>query len=246
MKNVYKLGAFARIGIFVHWTTLVMFAGLFLYYLWLGASLGGALAGVMLIAFVFGCVILHELGHALTARRFGIATLDITMYPIGGIARLERMPREPRQEFWIAVAGPAVNLGIAAVLCVLNLATGRSLGIDTLIPPHTTVLGMLMWVNLLLAGFNLLPAFPMDGGRVLRAWLASKMPYTRATRIAAWTGQGMAAIFGLLAVIGFNPVLLFIALFVFFGARQEAQAVAETEKTARSAPFDAPSTDSAY
>ncbi|WP_456427565.1 site-2 protease family protein [Rhodocaloribacter sp.] len=240
MRNVYKLGAFARIGIFVHWTTLVMFAGLFLYYLWLGASLGGALAGVMLIAFVFGCVILHELGHALTARRFGIATLDITMYPIGGIARLERMPREPRQEFWIAVAGPAVNLGIAAVLCALNLATGRSLAIDTLIPPHTTVLGMLMWVNLLLAGFNLLPAFPMDGGRVLRAWLASKMPYARATRIAAWTGQGMAVLFGFFGVIGFNPVLLFIALFVFFGARQEAQAVAETEKAARNAPFDAP------
>jgi len=229
MNSTYRLGTFSKIGIFVHWTTWVMFFGLFLYYLWLGASISGALAGISLIAVVFGCVILHELGHALAARRFGIPTLDITMYPIGGVARLERMPREPSQEFWIAIAGPAVNLTIAALLFALNISTGRSLSIETLTPPDTSIFGMLMWVNLILAGFNMLPAFPMDGGRVFRAWLASRMTYQRATRIAAWVGQGMAIIFGFMGLTGFSPVLVFVALFVFFGARQEAQMVANKE-----------------
>jgi len=232
MKSTYRLGTFSRIGIFVHWTTGVMFFGLFLYYLWLGASFSGAIAGISLIAVVFGCVILHELGHALMARRFGIPTLDITMYPIGGVARLERMPREPAQEFWIAIAGPAVNLTIAIALFAISLSTGRSLAIETLMPPDASLLGMLMWVNLILAGFNMLPAFPMDGGRVFRAWLASKTTYRRATRIAAWVGQGMALLFGIMGVTGFSPVLVFVAMFVFFGARQEAQLVAAMESAA--------------
>ncbi len=227
MKSVYQLGTLARIGIYVHWTTVVMFAGLFFYYLWLGASPGAALAGVALVACIFGCVILHELGHALMARRYGIPTLDITMYPIGGVARLERIPREPGQELWIALAGPAVNLGLAALLFAFNMVAGLSVSIRTLIPPDTSFLGMLMWVNLILAGFNMLPAFPMDGGRVLRSWLASHLSYRRATQIAAVVGQGMAVLFGLYGLFNFNPVLLFIALFIFFGARQEAQMVAE-------------------
>ncbi|QXD15115.1 site-2 protease family protein [Rhodocaloribacter litoris] len=231
MKPFYHLGTVTRINIFVHWTTVVMFFGLFLYYLWRGVSLGAALAGVLLIAVVFGCVLLHELGHALAARHFGIGTRDITMYPIGGVARLERIPRVPAHEFWIAVAGPAVNLGLAAGFFVFNLLTGRPLSIDALLPPRTTIPGMLMWVNLLLAGFNLLPAFPMDGGRVLRAWLAARLPYHRATRIAAWIGQAMAILFGLAGLLDFNPVLVFIGLFVFLGARQEVRAVAETERT---------------
>lgn len=227
MKSVYRLGTVARIGIFVHWTTGVMFVGLFFYYLWIGASLGAALAGVALVGCIFGCVILHELGHALMARRFGIPTRDITMYPIGGVARLERIPREAGQELWIALAGPAVNLTLAGILFVFNLATGHSVSIRTLVPPDTSFLGMLMWVNLLLAGFNLLPAFPMDGGRVLRSWLAGRMNYVTATRIAAVIGQSMAVLFGVYGLFSFNPVLVFIALFIFFGARQEARQVAE-------------------
>lgn len=229
MKNTFKLGTVARIDIFLHWTLLVMFAGLFLFYLYNGFSIGAALAGVALVVTLFGCVILHELGHALMARRFGIPTIDITMYPIGGVARLQGIPKEPKQEFLIAIAGPAVNLLIAAGLFVINIATGRPLWLDSIIEAETNVLGMLMWLNLALVGFNMLPAFPMDGGRVFRAWLASRMSYRRATQIASWVGQGMAVLFGLFALFTFNVVLLFIALFVFIAARQEAQVVEQEE-----------------
>lgn len=223
MKGGIKLGSISRIGIFVHWTFLVMLGGFFVFYLWNGLSVGAAFAGVLLIVTLFGCVLLHELGHALTARRFGIPTLDITLYPIGGVARLQRMPQEPYQEFLIAIAGPAVNLAIGVVLFFLNSITGRPLMLESIIAAETNVLGMLMWVNFALVGFNMLPAFPMDGGRVLRAGLATRMPYRRATHIAAFVGQVMAVLFGLYALVTFSPILLFVALFVFMGARQEAR-----------------------
>jgi len=230
MKKNFLLGTFSGIGIYVHWTLLVMLAGLFAFYLYNGASVAAALAGMVLVGTLFGCVILHELGHALTAQHFGIGTVDITMYPIGGVARLEGIPREPRQELLIAIAGPAVNLAIAAVLFVVNVATGRPIAFGAIIEAQTNVLGMLMWMNLALVGFNMLPAFPMDGGRVLRAGLASKMSYRMATRIASYVGQGMAVLFALFAVWTFNPVLFFIALFVFSAARQEAQMVLQEEQ----------------
>lgn len=236
MKN-YKLGTFTGIGIYVHWTLLVMFAGLFLFYLYNGASVAAALAGIVLVGTLFGCVIIHELGHALAAKHFGIRTLDITMYPIGGVARLQGIPREPRQEFLIAIAGPAMNLAIAGVLFVVNVATGRPLLPGAILAEATNVLGMLMWMNLALVGFNMLPAFPMDGGRVLRAGLATRMNYRTATRIASYVGQGMAILFGFVAVVpipfftSFNPVLLFVALFVFIAARQEAQVVLQEDES---------------
>jgi len=228
MKKALKLGTVANIGIFAHWTFLVMLAGLFVFYLYKGASIAAALAGVALISTVAACVVFHELGHALMAKTFGIRTLDITLYPIGGIARLQGLPRVPRQELLVALAGPAVNLAIAVGLFLLNALTGRPLSVNNVLAADTNVLGMLMWINLTLVGFNLLPAFPMDGGRVLRAALATRMPYRRATTIASWVGQIFSGLFLLVGMYLFNLVLIFIAVFVFIGARQEARQVAET------------------
>ena len=236
MKNAFKLGSFTGIGIYVHWTMSLLLGGLFLFYLYNGASVAAAFAGLLLVATLFGCVILHELGHALTAKHFGIPTLDITMYPIGGVARLEGMPKEPRHELLIAIAGPAVNLGIAAALFIVLIATGRTIMPAPFVESDPNVLGLLMWMNLALVGFNMLPAFPMDGGRVLRAGLATRISYKNATRIAAYVGQGMAVLFAIVAVFPipffttFNPVLLFIAIFVFTAARQEAAFVLQEQE----------------
>ncbi len=226
MKNALRVGRVAGIGIYLHWTFAVLIAGLFAFYLAQGHPVGGALAGVGIILVVFGCVVLHELGHALTARYFGVGTRDITLYPIGGVARLQRLPSEPIKEFWIAIAGPAVNLVIAAALALGIAATGGSLRPSLLALPGADLLRTLLWLNLLVVGFNMLPAFPMDGGRVLRALLATRIPYARATEIAANIGQGMAILFGLVGLVVFNPILLFIALFVYLGAQQESKQAA--------------------
>ncbi len=223
MKSSIKIGSIAGIGIFLHWTFLLLIAGIFAFYLFQGNSVAAALVGVGLIAAVFACVVLHELGHALTARRFDVPTRDITLYPIGGVARLQRIPEEPMKEFWIAVAGPAVNVVIAVALFAVIWIAGASFSPAVFIDPTSNFLGTLMWLNIVLVGFNLLPAFPMDGGRVLRALLAARMDYARATQIAASVGQGMAILFGVVGLVGFNPILLFIALFVYVGAQQEAQ-----------------------
>lgn len=223
MKSSIKIWSVAGIGIFLHWTFLILIAGIFAFYLFQGNSVAAALVGVGLIGAVFACVVLHELGHALMARRFDVPTRDITLYPIGGVARLQRIPEEPMQEFWIAIAGPAVNVVIAAVLFAVVVVADASLSPEAFINPTQNFLGTLMWLNVVLVGFNLLPAFPMDGGRVLRALMAARMDYVRATQIAANVGQGMAILFGIVGLVGFNPILLFIALFVYVGAQQEAQ-----------------------
>ncbi|MEM1271759.1 MAG: site-2 protease family protein [Bacteroidota bacterium] len=223
MKNALRLGQLARIDIFVHWTFIVLLVGLFGFYLYRGMGLLSALAGIAVVLLVFGCVILHELGHALAARRYGIATADITMYPIGGVARLTRMPREPKQELVIALAGPAVNLAIAAALFVLNGWLNVPTQLDAVLASETDVLGTLMWVNLGLAFFNLIPAFPMDGGRILRAGLATQLSYRRATLIAAFVGQVLAGVFLIYAAFTFNVILALVAIFVFAAARQEAE-----------------------
>ena len=223
MKRSLKIGSVYGIGIFLHWTFLLLIAAIFAYFYVQSQSVGAAVSGIGLILAVFFCVILHELGHALTARRFGVPTRSITLYPIGGLARLERIPAEPMKEFWIAIGGPAVNIVIASGLALLLLATGGTFAPGALQSPGQHLIASLMWINAVLAGFNLLPAFPMDGGRVLRALLALRQDYAQATQTAANVGQAMAILFGLVGIMWFNPVLLFIALFVYVGAQQESQ-----------------------
>ncbi len=200
-----------------------------LLLLWIGGAhytQGGwaaATEGVVFIALLFLCVLLHEFGHVLTARRYGIRTPDITLLPIGGVARLERLPEKPSQELLVALAGPAVNVVIAALL---YLALGGLPSSASAEPQNAGVgvLERLASANLFLALFNLIPAFPMDGGRVLRAILASRLGYGRGTQLAATVGQAVAFALGLLGLFG-NPLLLFIALFVYLGAASESHAV---------------------
>ncbi len=204
-----------------------MLAGLFAFYLYQGLSVIAALSGVALIMSVFGCVVLHELGHAFMARRFDIPTLDITMYPIGGVARLKRMPEKPKEEFLIAIAGPAVNLAIAGVLYLVNGMFGSSVTLFEAMTTQANILGLLMWINLSLVVFNMIPAFPMDGGRVLRAGLATQLDYRNATHIASLIGQVLAVGFGIYGLFAGLWSLPFIALFIFMAARQEVQYVME-------------------
>ncbi len=223
MRGSLRIGRIAGIDIYIHWSFWLLILWILLIYLLAGQGIVLALRGVVLILAVFGCVVLHELGHALTARRFGIPTRDITLLPIGGLARLQRMPEDPNQEFWIAIAGPAVNVGIALLLyAFFKLAYGE-IPVEDMFRMQGNLLAQLLWINIFLAAFNLLPAFPMDGGRILRALLARRMDYVRATQVAASIGQGMAILFAFIGLF-FNPFLLLIALFVFVGAQEEAHA----------------------
>lgn len=225
MGSSLRLGKIAGVDVFLHWTFGLLIAGAVGFYVLTGRP-DQAVAGVGLILAVFGCVVLHELGHALAARHYGVPTKDITLYPIGGVARLQRVPEHPTVELVIALAGPAVNVVLAGLLWTGLTTTGAGVGAPTgLAAPAGAFWANLFWANVVLVVFNLLPAFPMDGGRVLRALLAYKLSYARATQVAAAVGQGMAILFGFAAVLGrFDPVLLFIALFVYLGAQQEASA----------------------
>lgn len=224
MKWSWKLGEVAGIGVYMHATFLILIGWVALIHWNEGHSLMATVVGIAFILALFGCVLLHELGHALTAKRYGIRTRDITLLPIGGLARLERMPDDPRQELWVALAGPAVNVVIAAALFTLLQLTGGLEPLARLTVTGGSFLQRFMLVNLFLAVFNMIPAFPMDGGRVLRALLARRMDYVQATQLAAHLGQGIAFLFGFIGFFG-NPFLLFIALFVWIGAAQEASMV---------------------
>ena len=221
MKWSWKVGRIAGIEVFVHATFLILLGWVALSHYLQRRSWEDALGGLGFILALFGIVVLHELGHALTARRFGIRTRDITLLPIGGVARLERMPEKPAQELLVALAGPAVNVVLALILLAILIAAGEKVSAADVQVVGGHVVATLMWVNVTLAVFNLLPAFPMDGGRVLRALLAIRMDYVHATEIAARIGQGMAFIFGAIGLFT-NPFLVFIALFVWMGAAQEA------------------------
>ena len=222
MKWSLRLGRVRGIPIQVHWTFLILIVWVVMIHASRGAGLLEIFDGVALVLAVFGCVVLHELGHALTAQRYGISTKDITLLPIGGVARLERLPEKPQEEFLVAVAGPAVNVVIAAVLWLALAAAGRLEPIAAVVDVRGGFVGQLMWINVLLVLFNLLPAFPMDGGRVLRSLLAIRLGHSRATAIAATVGQMMALLFGFVGLFS-NPFLILIAIFVYLGAQAEAQ-----------------------
>jgi stage IV sporulation protein FB len=225
MRWSFRLIRIAGTEVKVHVTFLLLLA----WFALSAAQQGGTQAAVSSVVFLlalFACVLAHEFGHIMMARRFGVRTPDILLLPIGGVARLERIPEDPKQELLVALAGPAVTLALAALLFLLLRLTHQPLlpedGNALTLPFFT----QLMLVNVILLVFNLIPAFPMDGGRVLRAILSSRMGLRRATRVAGRIGQGLAVGFGLLAVYGhFNLLLLLIALFVFVGAAAEMSAV---------------------
>jgi Zn-dependent protease/predicted transcriptional regulator len=223
MRWSLQIARVAGIGIYIHWTFLILPAWIIIESLNDGAAAREIIGTLVFVMALFGCVILHELGHALTAKHYGIVTRDITLLPIGGVARMERIPEEPKQELLVALAGPAVNVVIAAVLAAILFATGRLHDLSSQLNlEHGPFLVNLMVVNVMLVAFNLLPAFPMDGGRVLRALLATRLPYARATQIAATIGQGMAVMFGIAGFLSGQWPWLFIALFVYIGAQEEA------------------------
>ncbi|GLK74292.1 site-2 protease family protein [Ancylobacter dichloromethanicus] len=204
----------------IHVTFLLFLAWIWVAYYQRGGA-GAAWEGVAFVALLFLCVLLHEFGHIFAARRYGVKTPEVTLWPFGGIARLERIPEKPSEELVVAIAGPAVNVVIAAVLLVF---LGGHVGvehIENIENPQVSLLAKLAAANIFLVVFNLIPAFPMDGGRVLRALLAMKMSHAQATQTAASIGQGLAIGLGVLGIFG-NPMLIIIAVFVFLAASGEA------------------------
>lgn len=225
----FTLGSIRGTAVKVHFTFLLLLA----WYALKGYRFGGAEQAmwmVILLLALFACVLLHEFGHITMAARFGVRTPDVILLPIGGLARLERIPEQPRQEFLIALAGPAVTLAIIIVLGLVIDVRGPAV-VDLVLTGNARNLReMLFAVNVWLLGFNLLPAFPMDGGRVLRALLARRMGLPRATRIAATIGQTAAAVAAVWAFLfSQNYMLGLVAVFVFLGAAAEAQAVEQRE-----------------
>ncbi|HET6205088.1 MAG TPA: site-2 protease family protein [Planctomycetota bacterium] len=225
MKWSWKIARIAGIEVRAHVTFVVFLAWAALAEFLARGDVAAALNGVGFLLALFGVVVLHELGHALVARRFGVATRDITLLPIGGVARLERLPENPRHELLIALAGPAVNVLLAGAILLFASPRGPAAAVSAADPMTAPFWSRLLWVNVSLAAFNLLPAFPMDGGRALRALLAMRIDHVRATELAARLGQGIAILLAAVGLLFFqNPLLAFVALFVWMGASQEASA----------------------
>jgi Zn-dependent protease/CBS domain-containing protein len=223
-----NIGSIAGTAIRIHFTFLLFLVWIFAAN-WVAGGPGAAWGGLVFMLLLFACVLAHEFGHIFTARALGVPTPDVTLLPIGGVARLERIPEKPSEELLVAIAGPLVNVAIAAALIGLagaNLGTNlgaRDLSLADI--THARLIDRLAAVNIFLAVFNMIPAFPMDGGRVLRALLAIRLGHVRATEIAATIGQLVAFALGFLGLFG-NPLLIFIAIFVYLAASSEAQLVA--------------------
>jgi stage IV sporulation protein FB len=233
MRWSIGIGSIAGTTIRIH-ITFVMFLAWIFVASWVSEGVTAAWSMLAFIVAVFACVVAHEFGHIFTARAFGVATPDVTLLPIGGVARLESIPEAPRQEFLIAIAGPLVNVAIALALVALagaDIAPERLASVQQTAVPFASRLAS---VNMFIAVFNLIPAFPMDGGRILRALLGIRLGHVRATEIAAAVGQWVAFALGFLGLFG-NPLLIFIAIFVYLAAASEAQMV-----TLRSMSRDVP------
>jgi stage IV sporulation protein FB len=215
----FPIGRLAGTTVRIHVTFLLLLA-------WIGfdsyleGGVGAALRILIFVVAVFACVVAHEFGHVLVARTFGVTTPDITLYPFGGIARLNTIPQEPVEEFLIAIAGPAVNVVIMVGLVIF---AGATLTPAALLHDQADLPSRLATTNLVLAGFNLIPAFPMDGGRVLRAALSVRFGFERATRLAATVGHWIALALGIIGLF-VNPMLIVIAVFILFAATAELQA----------------------
>lgn len=237
MKNSwsFRVGKFFGIEMFIHWTFWILIVWAFLMHVGMGDVATRGLWSVLFILALFACVVLHEFGHALTARRFGVVTRDITLYPIGGVSTFESMPEKPAQELLVGLAGPAVNIVIALALWIYFRSTGQFPDIHVFDDSHDMAKVPFLWslyyANIVLAVFNLIPALPMDGGRVLRSLLSFVMDKSNATRAAAALGQFLAIMFVFLGFF-YNFWLVFIGLFVFLGAGGEA--AAETMRAALS------------
>jgi Zn-dependent protease/CBS domain-containing protein len=220
MRWSLSLGSVAGTAIRIHVT-------FFLFLIWIATiyyregGIEAAWQGTALISLIFLCVLLHELGHVFAARRYGIETRDVTLWPFGGIASMDEMPEKPTQELIVALAGPAVNVAIAALLLLWLGPRLDPANLTRIDDPTVSLAAKLAGANIVLVLFNMIPAFPMDGGRVLRALLAMGVGNERATELAASIGQGFAILFGVLGIL-YNPMLIIIAAFIFFAASGEA------------------------
>jgi Zn-dependent protease len=234
MGNSIRLFRVKGIDIRVHITFPLILVWAAIQFGWLnGLGMDGAIFGIIVTLLLFSIVVLHELGHSIAALNYGVPVKQIVLLPIGGVAQLARMPEKPVQEFVIAIAGPLVNVGLAVIFGIVGILAGFNLTIGNLSSSmmnianasFNSIFAYVFISNLFLAGFNLLPAFPMDGGRVLRALLATRMSYPRATAIAVTIGQGMAWLLGLYGFLGGGFFMVLIAIFIFVGAGQEGQLV---------------------
>jgi Zn-dependent protease len=249
MKNTLKLGKVLGTKLEIHWTFLLLLA----YVGWTAYSAGGSANDILLqigfIVAVFICVVLHELGHVKAAAYYKIPTDKITLLPIGGVAAIKRMPEKPFEELVVAIAGPLVNVIIALALFLVFPVTEIFESIANANPEEVAGISSLSQLpfylfsaNIILFAFNLIPAFPMDGGRILRALLSMKMSRLRATKIAASTGQFLAVGFFIIGLM-YNPILALVGVFIFFGARSENFAVKSQQLLKGYEVQDAMSTD---
>jgi Zn-dependent protease len=226
MRWSITIGSFGGTAVKIH-ITFILFLVWIAFSGWTRGGAPAALDSTVFIILLFACVVLHEFGHIAAARRFGIKTPEVTLLPIGGVASLQRLPSDPAQELVVALAGPAVNLVIGLVL-IAALGSAHPGDLEQIDNPNLSLLGRLAVANIFLVVFNLIPAFPMDGGRVLHALLAMRVGGPRATEIAARIGQALAFGLGFLGLFG-NPLLLFIAIFVYIAAGAESQMSAAHE-----------------
>ena len=225
MRWSYTIGRIAGTEVKVHVTFFLLLAWI-AYTAYLDAGTTAAVSDTLFFVCFFFCILLHEFGHIRMARRFGVRTPDVILLPIGGVARLERIPEEPRQELLIALAGPAVTLAIILALAAVVLGSGQAMVLRDPLAGDVPFVARLLLANLLVLVFNLIPAFPLDGGRVLRALLAQKLGLVRATRIAGVVGQLFAVGLGMVGVMLHAPLTMLVAFFIFLGAGTEASAVA--------------------